>query len=279
MINSPLLPTFILFGLGAIQFAVTGFVVWQRRLTEWPVRLFVAYGVVAGLWDWVRGLGLWVAPLQAGGLLWVDAYSLILLGAIFFWMTRTFLRTEGRGWTWGLVAVLALGLVSLLLLYPLPGSWPVGAPTLGLLVASLAWAIYLGGSGNYTLQAYRQRNQPLHRNRITYWFFALGLVLVSGVFFIISRETVAALVQLAATSGLAYITINHRLPDVRQNSRKAMAYIVVGFVAALIYVLVIAAAEYGLMSAKATTPGLRKGSRSYLWPYWYFHWSSCCNTF
>jgi signal transduction histidine kinase len=245
MFESPLLITFLLFILGAVQIALGSFVIWRRGFGEWPIRLLVVTTIVSGLWDWIQGLGLWIGPLSNGGILWIDAYILIGLAVLFFYLTRSFLRLPGVAWTWGLIAIAGGALVTLLLrgLLPLPADWLNGAPTLGLGLAFICWAAYLAGSINYTVRAYQAASQALHRNRLLYWFLVLALVLVTDLFFFITRSPLDSLFRVIETAAVAYIVVNHRLPDVRRNARRTAAYLIVGFVAALIYVLIIIGLE------------------------------------
>lgn len=248
MFDPQLLITFLLFTLGASQIALSGFVIWQRGFGEGQVRWLAIYALLAGLWEWTRGLAPWVAPLQNGGLLWVTAYALIGLALLFFNLTRSFLRSDGIGWAGWLIGIGGGLLVTALLrgMIPLPTEWLRVAPTLGLGLALIAWGAYLGSAINHTLRAYRAATQALHRNRITYWFLALSLVILTDLFFFAGQDTLGSLLRLIETLTLAYIVGNHRLPDARRNSRRAAAFLIVGFVAALIYVLIIGGLEFVL---------------------------------
>lgn len=251
MFQSPLFIPFFLFALGAMQFAVAGLVAWQRRLDDWPQRIFFFYVGLIAIWEWIVGLSPWLAPVLYGGLALLVAMALIIEGLIGFYLTWAFLHRTGRKWIW--VATSLLGLVPSIGLYiwrpEIPATLPISLPNLAIGVAAFVWVIYCGVSAIFTLDAYRQATRPLHRNRVSYWFLGLGLIVMTGLTFIISDPILGGPLRLFTTVALAYILTNHRLPDLRANANKAGWYILVGFASAFIYVIVIFLVENGLQTA------------------------------
>lgn len=258
MFDSPLLPTFILFGLGAVQFALAISVVWQRRLHEWPERLLTAFLVLVGAWEWSQGLSPWVAPLSLGALIWGAAVVLVLLSLLFFYLTWGFLRRPGRGLVWSLLAVGGLVLIGLLAGpgQALSQTLPVTLPNLALGIAALVWTIYLGASIIFSRDAYIHTTQPLHRNRLLYWFLAIIFFTITSLSFFFGGPVVGGFLRLLAAGGLTSIIVNHRLPDVRRNARQALTYALISLVSAIAYVLVITVLEVGLRSVYGTNDWL-----------------------
>lgn len=261
MFETPLFSTLLLFVLGAAQLALAVFVGWQRRLHEWGERLLVGLLAITGLWEWAQGLSPWVTTLGSNSLSWLAATVLILHGLLFFCSTWVFLRRPGRRLAWGLLAVGGLALVGVLTAVPANSIrfLPVSPANLALGLAAFVWAIYLGATILHTIAAYRLATQPLHRNRLLYWFLAIVLVIMAGLTLLVSGSVVGGVLRLAALAALTYIVTNHRLPDVRRNALTAVTYALLALVSAVVYVLAITLLEFGLRNVYGSNDWLVLG--------------------
>jgi signal transduction histidine kinase len=249
--NSPLLGAFIYFGLGTLQFSAAALILWQRGWAEETERNLAVFALLSAMWEWALGLAPWVKPLGSGGLDWLAAYGVLAQAGLFFWLTRAFLRDPARVWIWllpGAACAAAILALQAGWLSGVPPAWP--RPLLSMGLALAGWGAYMAGSIVKAIQAYRRADKPLHRNRIIYWYVALGLAVVTDLFFISRNDSAGGLPRLLEIGTLTYIVVNHRLPDIRHNIRRAAAYLLVGFAAAFIYVFAIAALDFGLRTTQ-----------------------------
>jgi len=265
-------PTIILLAIIGVLYLVTlGVILKRRSVREWPVGLLVLYVVVSLLLTLGEtGLRLgWPPFLAADVLERVLLHGLLLLSLLFLHVGRSFLRLGGAGWGWWalgvawMAAAVALNgnLVSLpeevwagngrtLVVRP----WTVQRQGLGLGVLVLGWGVFMGGAAVLTVRGYRQTQQPLHRNRITYWSLALGLTVAGGALLFTGRDLLGAGLHLLGVLGVAYVLLTYRLPDVRQMGRQVASYLIIALLTAIIYAGGFLLAEYVLQSVPGYNP-------------------------
>jgi hypothetical protein len=58
--------------------------------------------------------------------------------------------------------------------------WIIQRQRLGFSTLVFGWGVFMGGATLLTARAYRRTQQPLHRNRITYWPLALGFTVAGA---------------------------------------------------------------------------------------------------
>jgi signal transduction histidine kinase len=235
-----------------------------RGFQRKAVGLLFFYVVISLLWtlgQTVPRLG-WLVFLADDVLARVLLYGLLFLSLLFFHLSRSFLRLEGtdRGW-WALgVAWIAAVVILSENLLALPEVLQVGngrfiqhrEVSFGALVSG--WGIFMGGATFLTARAYRRTQQPLHRNRITYWSLALGFTIVGAALFFAGREPLGSGPHLLGALIAAYAMMTYSLPDVRQMARRTASYLVITLLSVVMYTAGFLLAQYLFQSVPGYSP-------------------------
>jgi signal transduction histidine kinase len=207
----------------------------RRRVgQEFTVLLLGAFTLVAlalqvGETAWRVGL---IPQMNERGFQSVEVFGTFFLAFILISIVRTFVRREG--WSWVVIGVLwAVGLVAVdSNLLGLPNViWTNGQTMLprdGLSLgwAILGWLLFMIGTVSNLLGALHQQRQPMHRNRLSY-FFPIAFLLVLNDTFLLSGLTMPGNpFRLAATIVMGYVVLTHNLPDGRLILRRTLIYII-----------------------------------------------------
>lgn len=258
------LMTIILTLEGILYILIGGIVLKRRGFQEQVVRWLVLYALVSCLW--ALGQAFWRLgrlPFVADDVLMrMPVYGVLLLSWLFLHLTRSFLRLERPGWGWWV-----LGPAWVMLLIGLEADL-VGLPEVlwnrdgwflhrqGLISGALilGWAIFIGGAALLTVRSYRQTQQPLHRNRITYWPPALGFIVAGDVLLFAGHEVLGSGLRLVAILIATYVVVIHRLPDVRQAARRTVSYLIITLLAVVLYTSGLVAMQYAFQAAPGYSP-------------------------
>ncbi len=258
-------PTLIFLGLvGVLYFLIAGVTLKRRGFREWAVDLLGLYFVLSfflTLGQVLSRLG-WLAFLADDVLARVPLYGLLLLSLLFLHLNRSFLRLEGAGWSWWALGVAWIAAVVVLNenLLALPQvlwagkGWSIQRQGIGFSALVFGWGIFMGGATLLTARAYRRTQQPLHRNRITYWSLALGLTIASAALLFAGREPLDSGFHLLGTLIAAYVVLTYRLPDVRQMARRTVSYLIITLLTVIIYTAGFLLMEYVFQSVPGYSP-------------------------
>jgi len=257
--------TAVIAGVGAVfYFLVGGIVLAKRGLQERAVRSLVLYAAVSFLWTLLLifcRLG-WLASLPDSLLARVPFYGMLFLSLLFLHLSRSFLRLErgGLGW-WVLGMVLMAAVVSFdANLFALPETlwarerWIIRREGLTSCSLILGWGVFMGGVALLAVRAYRQTQQPLHRNRITYWPLALGFTVTSDTLLFVGQEMLACGFRLLGMLIAAYVVLTHRLPNVRQTARRTVSYLIITLLTVIIYTAGFLAVQYVFKTVPGYNP-------------------------
>lgn len=258
------LMTIILTLEGILYILIGGIVLKRRGFQEQVVRWLVLYALVSCLWALGQASGrLGRLPFVADDVLMrMPVYGVLLLSWLFLHLTRSFLRRERPGWGWW---VLGPAWVTMLIVLDVN---QVGLPQVlwnrdgwvlhrqGLISGALilGWAIFIGGAALLTVRSYRQTQQPLHRNRITYWPPALGFIVAGDVLLFAGHEVLGSGLRLVAILIATYVVVIHRLPDVRQAARRTVSYLIITLLAVVLYTSGLVAMQYAFQAAPGYSP-------------------------
>jgi len=241
-------PTIIFLTLaGILYLLVVGTILKKRGLRPftWGRGLLALYVVISFLLTLGQALSRlnWPASLAGDVLARVLLYGLLLLSLLFLHLSRSFLRLEGPGWYWWALGVVwiaaAVVLNENLLLLPemlwAGDAWTVQRQGLGLGTLVLGWGVFMGGATFLATRAYRRTQQPLHRNRITYWTMALALTVAGAALLLTGRDPLGSGFHLLGTLSSAYLVLTYHLPDVRQMVRRVVSTLIITLLAVITY--------------------------------------------
>jgi signal transduction histidine kinase len=254
---------------GILYLLTVGVIVRRRRFREWTVRLLLVYTVALFILELVRaasGFG-WPAFLTDALVAQVLAYGVLVLAVLFLSLSRFFLRLKGIGWGWW---VLGAAWVALLValhneLLPLPEAlrtndrWLIAGQGPAFSALLLGWAIFVLGALFSTVIVYSRMSQPLHRNRIVYWFLTAIFTVAGGVlFFVVALdaryEPLSVALYLVGALSAAYAVMTHRLFDMRQAVRQVVNYLIGTLLAAALYTGAFMAADYAFRTVPGYSP-------------------------
>jgi signal transduction histidine kinase len=254
---------------GILYLLIVGVIVQRRRFREWSVRLLLVYTVVLFILELVRaasGFG-WPAFLTDALAAQVMAYGVLVLAVLFLSLSRFFLRLKGTGWGWW---VLGAAWVALLValnneLLPLPEvlrtneRWLIAGQGPAFSALLLGWTIFVLGALFSTVIVYSRMSQPLHRNRIVYWFLTTTFTITGGVlFFVVALdaryEPLSIALYLLGTLSAAYAVMTHHLFDMRQAVRQVVNYLIGTLLAAALYTGAFLAADYAFRTLPGYSP-------------------------
>ncbi len=218
-------------------------IIWRRRTHQealaWLAMLFGATGLALQVW---LGAGL-------AGRIGMDIvehgswYLLLLLSIELLALLRRFVQKENNDLVQflGLLWLLALILVDGNLFHLPDVLWendryylPRFRLVFGLALAG--WALFYILAIGAAYRTVRRTWQSLHRNRISYWVFIFGLQIVHDALVWNGRIAGVGVWQLAALGMLAYLLVQHHLPDVREIIRNGMTYFFTATALAVAYV-------------------------------------------
>lgn len=247
-----------------IYFLVASIVLAKRGLREQVVRFMALYVTISFLWASL--LTVWrlgsLAFLPEDLLARVPFYGMLFLSLLFLHLSRSFLRLEqaSLGW-WALGVAWVAAVVTLdgnLLALP-ETLWTSGERaiqrqglTFGVLI--LGWGVFIVGATLLTVRVYRQTQQPLHRNRFTYWLVALGFTVAGDALIFAGQEALGSGCCLLGTLIAAYAVLTHRLPDVRQMARRSVSYLVTTLLTMTIYTAGFLAMQYVFQTVPGYSP-------------------------
>ncbi len=236
----------------------------SRGLRERAARMLVFYAAISSLWAlaqtfWRSG---WFTLVPDD--LWTRIlfYGVLLLSWSFLHLSRSFLRLEGTGVDWWALGVVSIAAVAALdnNLLRLPDvlwagtGWAIrrGGLTFGALI--LGWGLFTGSVTLLTVRAYHRTQQPLHRNRITYWPLALGLNIAGDTLLFCGHDVLGGGFRLLGTFIAAYAVLIHRLPDVRQIVLRTVSYLLLTLLTVVIYTAGFIATRYLFLVAPGYSP-------------------------
>jgi signal transduction histidine kinase len=261
-------PILIFLGIADLLYLlVTVLVLKKRNPQEWPMGLLLLYILTSLLLTIGQALARLGWPLSSDIVKRTLGYGLLLLSILFLQLNRSFLRLEGAGqhwWTLGLAwMATAIALNENLTYLPqtfwIGDRWSVQRQALGFGVLVSGWGLFMGGATFLTTRAYRKTQQPLHKNRITYWLLALSLTVAGAALFFAGRNFLGTAFHLLGTLSTVQLVLTYRLPDVRQATRRAASYLIVTLATAIVYAVGFLAAQFILRSASSQNPWLVGG--------------------
>jgi signal transduction histidine kinase len=254
-------------GLYLLFIAVT---IRRRRLQRDVVPWLIFYLAASALW--MTGQGLYdlgfLSMLPEAILVRFSAYSILLLALLFLQLSWSVLRFGRASWGWWVFG--AILVVSLVILDTNTLSLPqvlwrgengiVRRQDVVLALLVFEWALFVGVTLFLTLRAYRRTEQPLHKNRITYWLLPLGFGIFADVLSLAGGETLGGALHLLSVYFVLYIALSVDLPDVRQITRHTTTRLLVGALSLALYTVVIAIVQPFLEGAPGVTPWLVGGA-------------------
>jgi signal transduction histidine kinase len=218
----------------AIYLAVFVNSIRRRAEQEFLALLLSAFTFVAlalQVWEASWRIG-WAPQVSERGFQSVGVFGAFFLAFILVTIMRVFIRREG--WSWLIVgAVWTAGLVAINAnLLGLPdvvwtnGRIELKIDGLALIWAMTGWLLFIGGTIINLLSALNLQRQPMHRNRLSYFFPILLLLAVNDGLLVSGLALPGNPFRLAAAIVMGYVLLTHYLPDARLILRRTLIYII-----------------------------------------------------
>jgi signal transduction histidine kinase len=220
---------------GVLYALLIALVLRRRGAHEQDAGWLILYTGLACLWAWALAAAARPGLLPDQVATRLPTLGVCLLAWPLLHLTRSFLRMKGAAWGWPALAGVWLAAWLLVEANPvgLPetvgmlNGWAIRRPALAFGVLVAGWAVFLGGAALLTLRGYRRAQQPLHRNRITYWMLAWVLLAVGEALFLGGQRLPGGGLRLAGVLVATYAIVTHCLPDVRQTVRRVVSYLLI----------------------------------------------------
>ncbi len=202
--------------------------------------MMLVYAGAAGLISAIQAAALfgWIPGYSGEVVFEFSIFLLVIFSVIFLDLTRKYLRYTGlTPGAWFLGTVLTGGLIFINFL-PNPPALPGGLPplrTLAPITAILAWVGISAHSGTLILFQYRTSQQPLHRNRISYWAVTLIWTVLGGILAMSGNLGVGAVINAVGALIGAYAVFTHRPIDIRVGSLRVLGFAITTVLVLIVY--------------------------------------------
>ncbi|MCZ2288522.1 MAG: HAMP domain-containing histidine kinase [Anaerolineales bacterium] len=172
----------------------------------------------------------------------LEIFGTLFLAFLLVLLVRAFLRREGWVWlavgaVWALaLAALNAGFIQLPDIIWTNGRVNLSREGLSLGWGILGWLVFVVGAIVNLVGALRSTRQPLHRNRLSYWFPIILLLVVNDLFALGGASMLGNPPRLAATIMMGYVALTHNLPDARLILRRTLIYIITTLLIVVFYI-------------------------------------------
>jgi signal transduction histidine kinase len=194
---------------------------------------------------------------------YVELFGVFALSTLLLLGVRTFLRLpNGRGWlifsgAWFIVTALLYAQV-----FPLPAilfqtNLVAFTPkNLTDLLLLSGWAIFSFAAVLNFRQVFKQTRQPLHRNRLSYWFPVFLALIANDMLILLGYSEWGNILRLFGVLLMTYVITTHHLPDARDLFKRAAIYIITTLLILVIYLLSVVTAQFTFSAAAGFDPVL-----------------------
>jgi signal transduction histidine kinase len=211
-----------------------------HQAVHYLLALYALIGLLLGV-----GEALWRGKLTVigqGTFLVYQTYAALLLSIVMLLVVSVFLRREG--WPW----LVAAGLLVVMLVlftqdvFGLPdtiwtnGRWSLPRDDLPFYLILLGWLIFNVSAMAAVHRAHRRSNQPLYRNRLTYWLPFFFLIIANDVLIFLKSPLPGNPLRLVAAWLMGYVVLTHNMPDVRQIIRRVLIYVITTLLIVAFYI-------------------------------------------
>lgn len=231
-------------------------------------RLFLLYLFLTTLWNVALMVAVQNVPEPFPGLTWAKliAYSLVLLGVIYWSFSRAFLHLSWQaiwGWLLGLIGLSTAVSLDLhwLALPPESLAWSNGWLTpanAGFTLSTGWWGLFMALAAVTGLwQQFRTQN-PAHRNRIQYLLISITLLVVGYVLYLSLQEpfwTIGLIVTGLGCALSTYIVVAENLLDLGTGIRRLIRGLVITLATVSAYILGVYLVQLFLGDLLTTTLG------------------------
>ena len=258
---------------GVLYILLSTFILSRSSFKEKIAQAVIIYCIASSLWQFsevFRQLGtLNILTGVPDVFIQMPFYGLFLLTLLLFYLSQTFLRLPPISWKWW-----ALGVVWLTVLITVDsGLWSIpnivwsgnGSTIHRINITSalilFGWMILVINIIFSIVNAYRGTKQPLYKNRLNYWRFALGMIITGDILTFIGFGVVfSGNLRLLGTLIGVYTVLKHHLPDVRLAARRAISYTLITILTSVIYTGSFVIIQYLFQSVPGFSPSLFTGA-------------------
>ncbi|HNB53428.1 MAG TPA: GAF domain-containing sensor histidine kinase [Anaerolineales bacterium] len=120
--------------------------------------------------------------------------------------------------------------------------------------AVVIWGILLVLTGNVILKNYQLKNNPLHRNRLSYWAITIIFVSLGNLMYVLNLPVIGNIFFWIAAFNTVYVVTTHRHPDIRLGILHALSYLMTTVLVVVIYTLVYMTAQFIFQEKFGTSP-------------------------
>ncbi|NJN45017.1 MAG: hypothetical protein HC806_10065 [Anaerolineae bacterium] len=232
---------------------------WRKDKDQTPITrplgvfmfFFFLWGVAQGVWlgDLLPNLIEIDYPS-----LWV--FSVGMIGFAYLDMSRRFLQKTGFNlFVWLIViAFVASQIIIHIVQPPINNPLPFSLSAILIFFSAVFWVILTTITIELTLRTYRLKDNPLHRNRVSYWAITLILVTLGEAAFAINQPGVGNILLGIGAINAFYVVTTHRHPDIRLGILHVLGYVMTTVLIVVIYTLVYMTTNFIFQERMGTSP-------------------------
>ena len=243
----------------AAVYLLLAIITWRKRGEDNPiVQALGGYLLLFFFWGIIQGLLLGNWFVLMGGLDFSSllVFSISLIGFAYLDMTRRFLQQPGLNvFLWAVVFALVGGQIAIEVVQPpLNISLPVSLLNLLIIVSTGLWVFLTTATIELTIRNYRLKDNPLHRNRLSYWAITLIFITLGEVTYALNSIAIGNILLLLGACNAFYVISTHRHPDIRLGILRVLGYVMTTVLIVIIYTLVYMTAQYIFQQRLGSTP-------------------------
>jgi signal transduction histidine kinase len=174
----------------------------------------------------------------------IELYGTLALALVLIYLVRVFLGSK-RTFLWLIIGVVLAFLLAVLDfgIIPLPekiwtnGTYSLLSAHIDSLVVIFGWMVFQGAAIIMVWSALRRIQQPLHRNRVSYWLPAFIFLAANDILLFLYGQSWGGIFRLGAVLLLVYVLTRHQLADMRQILRRVISVLLGAALVLLAYIV------------------------------------------
>ncbi|GAB4579453.1 MAG: hypothetical protein Fur0022_21910 [Anaerolineales bacterium] len=121
-------------------------------------------------------------------------------------------------------------------------------------VSVVVWIVLMLLIVSIIVKNYQLKNNPLHRNRLSYWAITIIFVALGNLTYLLNASALGNIFFWLAAFNTVYVVITHRHPDIRLGILHALSYLMTTVLVVVIYTLVYMTVQFIFQERLGSSP-------------------------
>jgi signal transduction histidine kinase len=243
----------------ALVYLLLALIIWRRRGEGNPIALALGgYLILFIIWGIIQGLLLGNWFVLMGGLDFSSLliFSVGLIGFTYLDLTRRFLQQPALNiLLWIVVFSLVGGQIAFEVIQPpLNVSLPFSLSNLLIIISTVLWVFLTAATFELTIRKYRLKDNPLHRNRLSYWAVTLIFITLGEAIYALNNTVIGNILLLLGAFNAFFVITTHRHPDIRLGILRVLSFVMITFLIVVVYTLVYMTVQFIVQERMGSSP-------------------------